>query len=511
MFCLISLFYYGLVLAQAFEFENFCGSILIFIKTLIQFIFIFIQYTFLYKHSNVIIHKHLLASHLGITHVIATNICVWFKLILQETFDSGRENEKHQNDPDVYYRMIIPTARSSASSSSLVVEASNEFPRDENKSALPINIEELLEHAYTCKQVSTQVTDILYTMTTYLHPCIIEYSIICVTMLCLMLVNIGKRKNPRRFSEVMQQSQIFHVDCNKTMKGLFTGSLVFLANVILVIMFIVSGASLDTTRSTTTSVSKNGTKVLSKNATTTEIFRTLTLYMTDGFETFLLVVHIVATCIGFWKMRKMEYVPNFKMMSLDEAAELFALSGSLSFSVFRILAFRFAINYTVSTYFLLINGAISFVQSIAQTVFILNGLKKRIGKHEEESKFMLVKKRGREQITFLIMSNISLWLFYTITRNKFTNTLYKDSRIVTNYTHVEDLAPEYLDSRRKKRQALATTTNLLFSDSFDFSYDYKNARAVKWIIINTISYPLLLFYHFHSSCCLSDMWKECYE
>ncbi len=40
-------------MAQAFEFEKFCGSKLIFVKNVLLFIFIFVQYAFIFKNANV--------------------------------------------------------------------------------------------------------------------------------------------------------------------------------------------------------------------------------------------------------------------------------------------------------------------------------------------------------------------------------------------------------------------------------------------------------------------------
>lgn len=48
-----SLLLNGLTIAQAFEYINFCGSTVVFVKNLLRFMFTFTQYAFLFKNSNV--------------------------------------------------------------------------------------------------------------------------------------------------------------------------------------------------------------------------------------------------------------------------------------------------------------------------------------------------------------------------------------------------------------------------------------------------------------------------
>lgn len=40
------------------------------------------------SYFKMLIQSKLLITHLSISHIIVTNICVWFRFILEETFDS---------------------------------------------------------------------------------------------------------------------------------------------------------------------------------------------------------------------------------------------------------------------------------------------------------------------------------------------------------------------------------------------------------------------------------------
>jgi hypothetical protein len=164
---------------------------------------------------------------------------------------------------------------------------------------------------------------------------------------------------------------------------------------------------------------------------------------------------------------------------------MFALFGVISFSLFRVLAFRFHVNKSVYSFLLLMNGVLSFLQAILQTCFILSANRKRT--HLDKNARSKHNKKGREHVTFLIMANIALWLIYSVTRSKYASILFKIN--ATNF----DLQ----------------NANDQIHSSFNFE-TIENAQSIKWIIINTISYPLLLYFHFHSSCCLSNIWKNCY-
>lgn len=156
----------------------------------------------------------------------------------------------------------------------------------------------------------------------------------------------------RRFSLVAAQTQIFHVDCNKSAKGLFAGFLIALLTIIVLIIFVVSGAS---------------------NEATADQFKLLALYLSESIELLLLLLCLLVASSGFISMRKMSLAhakSNFSI-SFDVVLEIFALFGVLSFGVFRILSFRYDTSRSAFLYLFLINGILSFIQGLVQTVFII--------------------------------------------------------------------------------------------------------------------------------------------
>jgi hypothetical protein len=95
-----------------------------------------------------------------------------------------------------------------------------------------------------------------------------------------------------------------------------------------------------------------------------------------------------------------------------------------------------------------------------QTLFILNGLRRSAGKAEH-----VIKMPGRQYLTFLIVNNISLWAV-----NSFL---------------------------------------VLRSDSNPVAVAFYG--QLPWTLVTHASMPLAIFYRFHSTVCLVDIWKDAYK
>ncbi|XP_076352436.1 proton channel OtopLc-like isoform X2 [Tachypleus tridentatus] len=99
------------------------------------------------------------------------------------------------------------------------------------------------------------------------------------------------------------------------------------------------------------------------------------------------------------------------------------------------------------------------VQVIFQTVFVSIGLRRCSNSYD-----LRYQKPGRELITFLIILNLAMWI---------VNTFQHKS--VEPYQ-----APEH-------------------------------HYGTQWIFVSHITFPLMLFYRFHSSVCLADVWQSAYK
>ena len=108
----------------------------------------------------------------------------------------------------------------------------------------------------------------------------------------------------------------------------------------------------------------------------------------------------------------------------------------------------------------LITESCALVQTTCQTAFILDATFRRTNSLEEHKK-----KRGRQIVTFLLVANMTLWLLNTFQKNK------------------AEFHPTHLE--------------------------FYGVWA--WTIITHVSMPLAIFYRFHSTICLFEIWKNVYK
>lgn len=116
---------------------------------------------------------------------------------------------------------------------------------------------------------------------------------------------------------------------------------------------------------------------------------------------------------------------------------------------------------TVGVRFLWCSSTLLIKRShFSQTLFVLNGLRRSVSTHYEESL-----KPGRQYVTFLVVANTALWAV-----NSF--------------------------------EQLKATSHPVQMEFYG---------ALPWSLITHISVPLAIFYRYHSTVCLADIWSEAYE
>ena len=102
----------------------------------------------------------------------------------------------------------------------------------------------------------------------------------------------------------------------------------------------------------------------------------------------------------------------------------------------------------------------TILQVIIQSPIIVDGLRRC-----SNSKKARYTKPGRELVTFALILNLTLWILKTF-----------ELKPVDMYLGLEEFYGE-----------------------------------MTWMFITHASQPVMLFYRFHSSVCLSDIWKYAYE
>jgi hypothetical protein len=254
------------------------------------------------------------------------------------------------------------------------------------------------------------------------------------------------------------------LDCTKTSKGLFFGILVFALTLVSFFLFLVFKPQ----------------------------NYAVAILISEMTEILLLLISLVLTCFAFQKVlaNYSKVVPEINMF--DIGLEILSLCGVYAYSINSLLGIfydlaknheseyysvedfiNFGFNETLNSHTIksiksednilneinkiteAIARILSLIQSSIQTFFILECLRRYA---EKNKSFM--RKPARELITSLLIVNVSLWFFDTFSAKRF--------------------------------------------DTKEFLIEHFG--IIKWSIINAFSSPLAIFYRFHSSVCLSDIW-----
>ena len=109
---------------------------------------------------------------------------------------------------------------------------------------------------------------------------------------------------------------------------------------------------------------------------------------------------------------------------------------------------------------IILSSCLRCVQATVQTLYLLNTMRKNVWKREQEET-----KTGREFVTFLLICNIALWGM----------NIFEVQRSEANPVQVNF---------------------------------YGN---VAWNIITHVSVPFAIFYRFHSTVCLANIWKHAWK
>ncbi len=183
--------------------------------------------------------------------------------------------------------------------------------------------------------------------------------------------------------------------------------------------------------------------------------------VSDTTELMLITLSFVVVVTLFFKLKrhKFSYEDNSKM-DYNEALLIVGLGAIHLFGFYTIMA---VLNNGLESkieYLLLAIQIATILESTFQSILIIDCLKMF-------SKDIYLKrtKPGRSLLTVLILIDVSLWLYETFSAKK-----YDMNTIQLGY------------------------------------YD-----IIFWSIISSITTPIGIFFRFHASVCLSEIWKNLYE
>ncbi|CAG2057406.1 unnamed protein product [Timema podura] len=168
----------------------------------------------------------------------------------------------------------------------------------------------------------------------------------------------------------------------------------------------------------------------------------------------LLSMMIAVVWAYFVYFRKMD-VNHHPISLLDDALLFICMPAFFLYIIASLAATTFYGNIVY-----VIVHIMMIVQVLIQTPFIIDGLRRCCN-----SQSLRKRKPGRELITFLIVVNVAMWI--------------------------------------------SETFEVKSVDKQDLRYDFYGKGL--WSIIKHVTVPLIVFYRFHASVCLVDIWQSAYE
>ncbi|KFB37962.1 AGAP013356-PA-like protein [Anopheles sinensis] len=423
-----SLVYSALDFGQYFELadDDQCGNALVALMPAVRMVLCVVQMQFvIVSGKDFGLDHHTLTSRFGLMHMLATNVCEWLYVLVEEA--------KHE-----IVHLGHPTAN-------VAVHAVGAEPTNVSITAGP---EDLKLHCRTSNIMGSLVNN----AAPFLFPCTIEYSLICALTLYDLWTVLNRNSDPSKRKSAPERpdrgvtgrpANRFSIDCSNAQKGLFGGIITIVMTFIVLIMYFVLRRERD----------------LQGAATLEIVVYELVLYSST-------LAAVVGAMIRMRDLRvttqragrgagSLRATPP---LPLDCHLLLVTQTGIYIYGVFSIIG-------TYHTHGRLLHLAVvseilGLAQTSLQTLFVLSSWWRRCkGAHQNRTK------PGRELITFLLVANLAAWM---------VNALVKSN---------------------------ASFRPLIMG--------FYGAGA--WSIIAHVSMPLAIFYRFHSSICLFEIWKNSYK
>ncbi|XP_043190269.1 proton channel OtopLc-like isoform X3 [Amphibalanus amphitrite] len=442
LFGIGSMIYSGLEMGQYFEVPHTaeCSNVLRAVTPGLRLTFIFIQMYFVFLNASMSINKHKLLARFGLMHMVGTNLCVWLKVVIQETkhelvhllsvyeLGGAGHHDRHRRGAGT---SVNATDHHSPPAATTLSDIETGFNHDLQEFHDSQSEDGLLRQ---CAR-SDIMGNLVDSASPFLFPCTIEYSLICAATLYVMWKNLNKLNTVYVMRDVSislsgekNKKHQYSVDCARASKGLFLGILVLVASIISLILFFVL-------------INKQG-------------FKQTAIVSASMTELVLYCVTIMAIIIGMVQIQRLRYRSESNI-ELDNILLVVAQTGVYLYASFNIIGSHFSNDLTS-----LGTSVMAIAQVTMQTMFILDASCRQAYRSSH-----LRDKPGREVVTFLLICNLALWSIH----------VFETSR----------------------------------SDAHPHQLHFFGFWA--WTIISHVSMPLAIFYRFHSTVCLCEIWKRAYK
>ncbi|CAK1578283.1 unnamed protein product [Parnassius mnemosyne] len=450
-----SMVYSGLEFGEYFEMTDRCRSMLSALTPALRMALTLAQMQFIFlTNKDIEAGSYKMVQRFGFMHMIATNLCEWLYVLVEET-----KHEIHHLE----HTMLSKTNGSHNETTELPCRRANimgALLRNASPFLFPCTIEYSLICAVILYEMWKEVTIRkmqLFCNFLFIFFCynFLFFKVKCTPGNFERKFNVGRNKSRNNSvtpEKILQQFagmlgvtsphgshnalHHFSVDCSHAHRGLFAGILLIVFTIISLIMFF----------------------VLANNSKTIQD----AIFEVNICELVLYTLTLLASAAALKQMRALPYKRKSQaVLGLDTSLLILAQTGMFVYCMFSLIGSHHTMYSNHSTGITgFFSEFLSLNQTILQSLFIIDAWWRR----STTSKQRRVKP-GRQLVTFLLVANMAMWAINTLEKN-----------------------------RAEFRPA-----HLAFYGPW------------AWTIITHVSMPLAIFYRFHSTICLFEIWKNSFK
>ncbi|XP_063530320.1 proton channel OtopLc-like [Cydia strobilella] len=443
-----SIIYSCLQVGGYFDLGGDCRLVIVAVKPALRILFMVAQTVFIFSYTDILDPmRGVVLDRFGLMHLIATNVCEWLNVVIQETRDDIIA-VAYDRPPLLRYANISgPSKLVIVDRRDNVTFIKQHYKNNGTSLELYDNIT-IKNETWQCN-VSDMITPLIRNVNPYLRPCGVEYSLLCSIIIVVIWndictvpgsksmptrsVNHSPSRDPKQTLLRMKSSNHFSVDCGSTHRGLFMGVAVLAGTIVSLMLF-------------------NG---LFQNKKHVEV----ALLQINVWETILFLLMGAGSAACIRRMRTLPLRRVAAAMPLEHALLLVTQCGVYLYYLFQIIGAGFLIQrYPEGRRATrILSPLCAVIQSSCQTLLVLDAWSRRCADGGPRA--------GRQLVTFLLVGNFALWLLNRV----------KNAR----------------------------------AEFHPLQMEFYGVWA--WTLITHVSVPLLVCYRFQATVCFYEIWKNSYK
>ncbi|XP_049810138.1 proton channel OtopLc-like [Schistocerca nitens] len=451
-----SMIYSGLEFGQFFELEKNpkCYNVMLSVTPIARMIFIIMQMQFIFlSNKQLKVRTYHVPMRFGLMHMIACNVCVWLNVLIQETkheIIALYSTSSELNSVGGEINATITTTEASPAALNSTTQNTTLLNATHSNVGSEFGRLKGLQDLRECRR-SNIMGSLVQNASPFLFPCTIEYSLICAVILYAMWKDVNAYSRGRQSYSGAYGNKISTTKAPSALQpALYPGGQ--------------SGQQISVDCASAHKGLFAGVLVLVLTILSLILFCVLSrdraLLQINACELTLYSAAVIATLLSMWRMRHLEY-DTCRRFELDNMLLVTAQTGLYVYTLFSIIAGYFSAGTGADAApGVVVMSVSALLQTTLQTVFILDAWWRRCGNPAQARA-----KPGRQLVTFLLVTNMALWAV----------------------------------SRLQNSRADFHPVELRFYGFW------------VWTIITHVAMPLAVFYRFHSTVCLCEIWKSAYK